>query len=68
MERDNTVKICLSCKITSVCCLCGIGGYFIHTAKTYRNNSKILHLLALGIIGLGIGEIFDRSPFRTYQK
>jgi len=56
---------CLSCKVISVGSLLGIGGYLINKSKSQPPVSKY-SLFAIGtvIASLGIGEIFDKSPFR----
>jgi len=60
---------CLSCKITSICCLFGVGSYLIHSARSYQRTPKVFTaLLGAGTICLGIGEIFDKSPFRNYEE
>lgn len=42
LEKPTKVKEnCLSCKVISISCLTGIGGYLIYTAKAYKGNSKI---------------------------
>ncbi|RZC40910.1 hypothetical protein BDFB_003082 [Asbolus verrucosus] len=60
---------CFSCKVISICCLFGIGTYLIFEGRRqpqkYKNSFT---LLGLGCIGLGVGEIFDKSPFRMHKE
>ncbi|KAJ3648929.1 hypothetical protein Zmor_020696 [Zophobas morio] len=65
---QNNKEYCLSCKITSICCLTGIGTYLIyHGRQPLQKHKFSLIFLGLGCVGLGIGEIFDKSPFRNYK-
>lgn len=78
----NEKETCLSCKVISVCCLFGIGGYFFKLGLT--NKPRIVYnMIGTGKLrllfiytfsnnylftasaGLGVGQVFDYSPFRS---
>ncbi|CAH1364883.1 unnamed protein product [Tenebrio molitor] len=66
--ESNPDKDCLPCKITSICCLMSIGSYLIYHGRQPQKYKYYLIVLGLGSIGLGIGEIFDKSPFRSRKQ
>lgn len=69
MEKQRVKEKCLPCKIITVSCLTSMGTYLIYTARKYKQNAKIFTtILGSGIVCLGIGEIFDKSPFRQHSQ
>lgn len=61
MKADEA---CLSCKVVSVSCLLAIGGYLFYLGKHQPKSKHVLYTLGTVSGGLGIGEVFDKSPFR----